>query len=84
MSTTTPIDTSITITRVKALMERHNWSYSHCAEYLGVPAGTLGNWMQGTREPNAVVLRLLDVLGTIETFAPAIHATLMPVKVPRG
>lgn len=76
---TTPI-LHPTSERVKGLMERHGWTQHEVADYLGVPRGTLGNWMQGTRDPMPVVARLLDVLGTIEMMSPSIHATLVSKK----
>ena len=48
------------------------------ADYFGVPIGTMRNWLSGTREPPPVALRLLDVLCTIETFNPVLHAALVP------
>lgn len=69
---------SETVQRIEALMERRGWNKTQTAAYLGVPPGTLGNWMAGTREPNAVVSRLLDVLGTIEALAPGMHEALIP------
>lgn len=69
-----------TTARIVALMERHHWTQAQVAAYLGTPAGTLGNWLQGTRKPPLSMVRLLDVLGIIETLAPPIHAAMMPKK----
>jgi hypothetical protein len=55
---------------------------AQAARYLGVPQGTIGNWLGGTRQPNKAVSRLLDVLSTIEVAAPAIHDTLLPIREP--
>lgn len=50
------------------------------AEYLGVPVPTLRKWRAGVRAPSAAVIRLLDVLGTVEALAPALHASFLPVE----
>lgn len=67
-----------TVERMRSVMARLGLNQARMSEYLGVPQGTIGNWMAGTRQPNAVVVRLLDVLGTIEALAPSIHEGLMP------
>lgn len=67
-----------TVERVKTVMTRHGWNQGQMADYLGVPRGTLGNWLQGTREPATVVTRLLDVLETIAWAAPAVHDKFKP------
>ena len=67
-------------TRILALKVRHDWTNVQVAAYLGIPESTVGNWCQGTRKPNRSVLRLLDVLGTLEIIAPEIHAGFMPER----
>lgn len=62
-----------TVERIKAIMERRGMTQAAMARYLGVPQGTMGNWLAGTRAPNKSVARLLDVLGMVEVMAPAIH-----------
>lgn len=52
------------------------------ADYLGVPVPTCGKWLAGTREPGSTLVRLLDVLQTIEVMAPGIHAGFMPEPRP--
>jgi hypothetical protein len=42
---------------------------------------TFRKWRDGARAPSAAVVRLLDVLGTIEALAPSIHAALVPPKL---
>lgn len=66
-----------TVERIRALMARKHMSQAQMARYLGVPQGTIGNWLAGTRVPNKSVLRLLDVLGILEALAPAIHDALV-------
>jgi hypothetical protein len=39
---------------------------------------TFHKWVTGERSPNASVLRLVDVLGTIEALAPALHESFIP------
>lgn len=72
--------TDPTVERVRALMERHGWNQGQTAAYLGVPQGTFGNWLQGTRKPSQSVVRLLDVLGIVENLAPWLHTSLLPSK----
>ena len=64
--------------RVADTLTRLNLTDTQGAQYLGVPVHTLRKWLNGTRAPNAAAVRLLDVLGTIETLAPDIHEHLMP------
>lgn len=67
------------------LMTRLNLDESRAAAYLGVPVYTFRKWTTGERKPSASVTRLLDVLGTIEALAPALHAAFLPAhadKVP--
>lgn len=66
-----------TVERIRALMERKGWSQNATARYLGVPYGTMGNWLQGTKKPTAVVGRLIRVLGLVETFAPIVYDSLI-------
>lgn len=68
--------------RIRTLIERNGWSQTQAAEYLGVPKGTLLNWLQGIRNPPTVVERLLTVLGTVEALAPGLHATMLPKPRP--
>lgn len=68
------------VTKIRETMKRHGWTQGQMADYLGVPRGTLGNWLQGTREPMPVVGRLLDVLCTIEWAAPVLHQSFVPKK----
>jgi DNA-binding transcriptional regulator YiaG len=66
-----------TAARIKSVMERRGMNQAAMAKYLGVPQGTIANWLLGTRKPNKVVNRLLDVLGMVEVMAPGIHDSLM-------
>ena len=66
--------------RLRAIMQRLDLTQSEMAWYLGVPRGTLGNWLQGTREIHGCATRLLDVLGTVEWAAPALHEGFKPKK----
>ena len=60
------------------LMHRLGLDEPSAADYLGVPVFTFRKWASGERQPSAAVLRLLDVLGTIEALAPALHAGFLP------
>ena len=61
-----------------ALMTRLSLDEPRAAAYLGVPLYTFHKWVTGERTPNASVLRLVDVLGTIEVLAPALHDSFIP------
>ena len=65
-----------TVARIRVVVARLGMTQMDMARYLGVPQGTIGNWLGGTRKPNTVVNRLLDVLGTIEILTPDIHDSL--------
>lgn len=69
--------------RVRATVDRLGLSEPQAAGYFGVPTYTVRKWLTGEREPAAVVERLLDVLGIVETFTPDMHATLIPAPVAR-
>lgn len=62
------------------LMQRLHLDDTQAADYLGVPVFTFRKWASGERTPSAAVLRLLDVLGTIEALAPALHAGFLPTE----
>lgn len=64
-----------------ALMTRLNLDEPRAAEYLGVPVFTFRKWLNGERTPSSAVFRLLDVLGTVEALAPALHAGFLPAHV---
>lgn len=66
--------------RIRETMDRLNLDESGSAIYFGVPVFTLRKWVTGERKPGAAVVRLLDVLGTIEALAPAIHAGFLPAE----
>ena len=74
-----------TVARIRATMDRLGMSQMDMARYLGVPQGTIGNWLGGTRKPNSVVERLLDVLGTVEVLAPGVHSVMVnDARKPQG
>lgn len=81
MTKTTTTDTSSRILRTMSRLHLDKLSMS---AYLGVPPQTLHNWIIGTREPNRAVVRLLDVLDTIEAVAPGIHTHLIPAPKTPG
>lgn len=66
--------------RVTEILTRLNLTEQGGANYLGVPVYTLRKWINGTREPSAAVIRLLDVLELVETQAPELHRTLVQVE----
>jgi DNA-binding transcriptional regulator YiaG len=65
---------------IRLAMNRLNLSQPEMAEYMGVPHGTLCNWLQGVRHPPACAARLISVLGIVEALAPNLHVNLMPEK----
>ena len=69
-----------TVEHIRNTQTRLGLSQKEMAQYLGVPHGTLCNWLQGTREPSVVVKRLLHVLGMVEVLAPALHSALVPER----
>ena len=65
---------------LNGIMIRHGLSKTALSVYLGCPVQTAHKWLSGDRQPSAAVLRLVDVLLTIETLAPEIHNHLLPDK----
>lgn len=59
--------------RLRETVDRLGLDESKGAAYLGVPVSTYRKWISGDREPGAAVIRLLDVLGSLEALAPALH-----------
>lgn len=70
--------------QLKTLVARLQLTETQAAAYLGVPVATYRKWINGTRAPAAVAVRLLDVLGMIEAMAPGMHAHLIPAAAQRG
>lgn len=66
-----------TIDRVRGMMARNSLNQSQMGRFLGIPQGTIGNWLGGTRTPNKVVSRMLDVLEQAEMFYPTLFRTLL-------
>lgn len=64
--------------RISALRDRLKLTKHQAADYLGVPVFTYIKWESGERTPPAVAIRLLDVMGSLETIAPAIHDYFLP------
>jgi len=66
--------------RIVAVQTRLGFTQAEMAAYLGVPVGTMMNWVKGRREAPPSIARLLDVLGTVEALAPVLHGALMPKR----
>lgn len=64
--------------RIAATVARLGLDETRAAAYFGVPVPTYRKWCNGTRIPGAAVVRLLDVLGTVEALSPALHDSLIP------
>ena len=63
---------------LKPWREQRGWTEQQAARYVGTRQATYKNWELGTRKPPAMLWRLINVLGTVELLAPAIHATMLP------
>lgn len=63
--------------RVMTIRKRLDLSAAAMARYLGVPVYTYRKWEDGTRDPSASVVRLLEVLSLIHTHAPKLHNQLI-------
>lgn len=69
--------TPTTVDRIRAMMTRHGLNQIQMARLLGVPQGTIGNWMGGTRQPNQVVTRFIAVLEQAEVFYSTLFLSLV-------
>ena len=65
-----------------ALIDRRGLDETRAAGLLGVPVFALRKWIAGARAPSAAAVRLLDVLVTLDTLAPALLDALTPAAVP--
>ena len=74
---TTQAQPHTTIDRVRGMMTRHNLNQAQMGRLMGVPQGTIGNWLGDTRTPNQVVGRLLAVLEQAEMFYPSFFNALL-------
>lgn len=72
-----PQQATPTSDRLRAMQARLALPTPHAARYLGVSISTYRSWLDGQREPGAVLTRLLDVLGALEVMAPEIHAQIV-------
>lgn len=75
--TTQTVSTPSTVDRVRGMMTRHNLNQPQMGRLLGVPHGTLGNWLTGTRTPNQVAARLVGVLEQAELFHRTFFLSLL-------
>lgn len=69
--------TPTTIDRIRGMMARNGLNQSQMARLLGVPQGTIGNWMGGTRTPNHVVTRFVAVLEQAEVMYSTLFLSLV-------
>ena len=81
MTTETEHQADPTTERIRALMVRKGWGQNETARQLGIPPGTMGNWMQGTKKPSAVVGRLIEVMGLVEALAPHLYTAILKPEV---
>ncbi len=80
MKPSKPAPAGLFSARIRETVARLALDESRAADYLGVPVYTLRKWATGERVPSASAIRLLDVLGTIEALAPALHAAFLPAE----
>ncbi len=80
MKPSKPAPAGLFSARIRETVARLALDEPRAADYLGVPVFTFRKWASGERTPSAAVLRLLDVLGTIEALAPALHAAFLPTE----
>lgn len=59
---------------LKAWQAGLDLSESGMAAYVGVPLHTWKKWINGTRKPDAAPCALLDLLASLPTECPALHA----------
>lgn len=69
---------TLTPETLKKTRQRLNLAPAGFAAYLGVSVHTLTKWENGTRAAPGIAARLLDVLATVETLAPGLHAAMLP------
>lgn len=80
MKPSKPASAGLFSARIRETVARLALDEPRAADYLGVPVYTLRKWATGERVPSASAIRLLDVLGTIEALAPALHAAFLPTE----
>ena len=68
--------------QITTLRERLGLSVAQVADYLGVSTHAVIKYQNGTRAPGGALLRLIEVLQTLEVMAPDIHAHMMPTEAP--
>jgi DNA-binding transcriptional regulator YiaG len=68
--------------QITDLRARLGLSVPQLAYYLGVSALAIIKYENGTRQPGGALLRLIEVMQTLEVMAPAIHAHMMPSVAP--
>lgn len=76
----TQTNTPVTPDTFKALEARLSLSQQSAADYLGVTIHAYRKWRNGSRAPESSAVRLLEVLGMVETLAPDLHAAMLPRK----
>lgn len=64
--------------QITTLRTRLGFTVPQCAQYLGVSPHSIIKYENGTRQVGSALIRLIDVLRTLEVMAPSIHAHIMP------
>lgn len=60
------------------ICKRHHLTPIALAEYLGVSVSAARSWLTTGQVPGSSVIRLIEVLATIEALAPDLHERLLP------
>ena len=68
--------------QITDLRARLGLSVPQLAFYFGVRAHAIIKYEHGTGQPGGALLRLIEVMQTLEVMAPAIHAHMMPSVAP--
>jgi hypothetical protein len=68
--------------RLAAWQHRAGLSPAGLAALIGVPVFTYRKWADGTRQPDAAALRLLDLVEALQLMAPDILAALPALPAP--
>ncbi len=71
-----------TTAKIRQVMAETGYTPHQMARYLGVPTNTCGNWIRDDREMPLAAEKLLDVLTTLRTLVPDIHAYFTPPPSP--
>jgi len=55
------------------ILHRHGMTHQQLADYLYTPRATVRKWLDGSRQPSIAAIRLIEIMGIIESDAPDLH-----------